>query len=160
MYRFYIHDTPTREELDIIAANIEANNFDMYVSVRQLLTSDMMYTDKAMNGIRFKNPLELTIGTVKLLHANDSNTAIDPNILDANLLRRLNWTPYYPGSVFGRDGFDDNKKWITTGTQNAWISATNYFVYNTSTGSININTILPAYRRMVTSENIPWITHS
>lgn len=43
---------------------------------------------------------------------------LDPNLYDTGILPRLNWTPYFPGSVFGRDGFDDSLKWNNTSIQN------------------------------------------
>lgn len=143
IYRFYIHDTPTRAELDTIAGVIENNNFDMFASVKTVLTLDMMYSEKAMNDVRYKNPLELTIGTIKLLQGNSfSNIILDPNVYDTNLLRRLGWTPYFPGSIFGRDGFDNSLKWMSTSNQNAWMSATNYFAYRNGTGSVNFRSLL------------------
>ncbi len=65
IYRFYIQDTPTRSELDSIAAIILANNFEMLTSIRSILALDLMYTDAAMNTIHYKNPLELYVGTLK-----------------------------------------------------------------------------------------------
>ena len=105
----------------------------MLSSIKQILALDMMYSDLSMNQIRYKNPLELGIGTLKLLHGNrSSEIVLDQNLYDTSLLRRLGWTPYYPGSVFGRDGFDDSLKWSSTSSQNAWMTATNYFTYRTN----------------------------
>ncbi|MFZ4462086.1 MAG: DUF1800 family protein [Patescibacteria group bacterium] len=142
MYRFYIHDKPTRTELDSFASVIVNNNFDILPSVKWLLASDMMYSDTAMNSVSYKNPLELMIGTIKLLHTN-SPAAIDPMILDADLLRRMNWTPYFPGSVFGREGFDENAKWFSTYTQNQWISYTSRVAFGTQSGSYQLSDVLP-----------------
>ncbi len=73
----------------------------MLSSVKQILALDIMYSDAAMNTVHYKNPLELAIGTIKLLRNNTlSGIILDANIYDTNLLRRLGWTPYYPGSVF------------------------------------------------------------
>ena len=38
-----------------------SNNFDLYTSVKWLLSHDMMYTNKSMNDVIYKNPIELTI---------------------------------------------------------------------------------------------------
>ncbi len=148
IFRFYIHDHPTRTELDTIAQIIESNNFDIFPSVKAVLALDMMYSETAMNTVRYKNPLELGIGTIKFLQGNSfSGIVSDQNIYDSNLLRRLGWTPYYPGSVFGRDGFDDSLKWSSTSNQNAWMSATNYFTYRNGTGAIDFRTLLGEYRK-------------
>jgi hypothetical protein len=61
MYKYYINDNPTKEEIITLANNIISNNFELYPSVKYLLASDMMYSDKSMNSIRYKNPVELTI---------------------------------------------------------------------------------------------------
>ncbi|MBP9779822.1 DUF1800 family protein, partial [Candidatus Gracilibacteria bacterium] len=162
LYRFYIDDHPERQQLDRIAGIIETHNFDMLLSVKEILALDMMYSDISMNQIRYKNPLELGIGTIKLLRNNThSNIILDQNLYDTSLLRRLGWTPYYPGSVFGRDGFDDSRKWTSTSNQNAWMSATNYFTYRTSgTGVINFRSQLGEYRKEVTNEVVPIFTSS
>lgn len=97
LYRFYIHDTPDRGELDQIAAIIEGNNFEMLPSVKSILSHNIMYSEKSMRSIRYKNPLELSIGTVKKLQNNDFNKmSRDPNILDTGLLRQIGWVPYSP----------------------------------------------------------------
>jgi uncharacterized protein (DUF1501 family) len=160
IYRFYIDDHPTRQQLDQIAWMIESNNFEILPSVKQILALDMMYSDLSMNQIRYKNPLELGIGTLKLFHGNKpAEIVLDQNLYDTSLLRRLGWTPYYPGSVFGRDGFDDSLKWTSTSNQNAWMTATNYFTYRTS-GSwvVDFRTLLWNYRKEVTNEIIPVMT--
>lgn len=48
IYRFYIHDTPTRDELDVIAGVIERHNFDMFLSVKEILTLDLIYSEKSL----------------------------------------------------------------------------------------------------------------
>lgn len=102
LYRFYVHGKPTRGELDTIAANIRSNDFEMLPSIKSLLASDVLYSETSMNGITYKNPLEITIGTLKILHDKDPAT-LDPRIYDTELLNMLGWRPYFPGSVFGRE---------------------------------------------------------
>lgn len=58
--RFYMYDTPTRTQLDVVAAIIESNNFEILPSLKAILSLDIMYSDVAMNSLRYKNPLELT----------------------------------------------------------------------------------------------------
>jgi len=60
-YRFYVAENPARADLDLIANNIIANNFELYPSIKWLLAQDMVYTDKSMNDVIFKNPIELSI---------------------------------------------------------------------------------------------------
>ena len=142
LFRFYIHDKPTRSELDTIAADIRSNNFEILPSVKTLLSSDVLYSEASMNGISYKNPLELTIGTLKILHDKDPLT-FDPRAYDTELLNMLGWRPYFPGSVFGREGFDDTNKWFTAYTENQWISFTTRLASVTTTGSYLLSNIVP-----------------
>lgn len=159
--RFYISDKPTRSELDFIAQIIKNNNFDILPSIKAILILDMVYTNASMNSIRYKNPLELNIGTIRFLRNNNlSGIVMDPNVYDANLLRRLGWTPYFPGSIFGRDGFDNSLKWSSTSNQGAWMSASNYFTYRTSgTGALDFLTMLGNQKKEITTGNINIMTH-
>ncbi len=143
LYRFYIYERPTRAELDTIAAQIRANNFEILPVVRYILSSDVMYSDKSMNGLLYKNPLELTIGTIKLLHRN-SPSSIDSMLRDTNLLSRFNWSPYFPGSVFGRDGFDDNAKFYSSYIQNQWMSYTSRIAFDSTAGSYSLSEVIPS----------------
>jgi hypothetical protein len=59
--RFYIHDTLTRSEYDQIAEIIKDNNFEIFPSLKKILTLDIVYSEKSMNSVRYKNPLELTL---------------------------------------------------------------------------------------------------
>lgn len=160
--RFYIRDTPSRAELDFIAQIIKNNNFDILPSIKAILVLDIVYDDNSMNSIRYKNPLELNIGTIRFLRGNTfSGIVIDPNVYDANLLRRLGWTPYFPGSIFGRDGFDNSLKWSSTSTQSAWMTASNYFTYRTSgTGAIDFLSMLGNQKKEITTGNISVMTHA
>lgn len=159
--RFYISDKPTRTELDTIAQIIKNNNFDILPSIKSVLALDMIYSNVSMNSVRYKNPLELTMGIIRHLHANDFAGIIsDPNIYDGNLLRRLGWTPLFPGSIFGRDGFDDSLKWSSTSTESAWMTASNYFTYRISgTGAVDFLSLLGAQKKEITTGNISVMTH-
>lgn len=142
IYRFYAHDVPTRAEIDALAATIEANSFDILPTVKSFLSSDALYSSASMNAVAYKTPVELTIGTAKLLHYKNPQ-AIDPMLNDTSLLSRFNWTPYMPGSVFGRDGYDANSKWYSTYLQNQWITYANRVAYVTSTGAYSVSDYLP-----------------
>ncbi len=162
IYRFYVHDTPTREELDTIAGVILRNNFEMLPSIKEILALDLVYTEKSLHTVRYKNPLELYIGSIKKFH-NQSFSGVlnDVNLKDVGMLQRMNWVPFFPGSVFGRDGFDNSYKWNNTSVQNAWITNTNYFVYqSTPSGYPEFRDFLGDYRRQLTNEVIPVMTYT
>jgi hypothetical protein len=61
MLKYYVSDAPTKEEIENVASVLIQNNFDLYPTVKYLLASDMMYSDKSINSIRYKTPIELTI---------------------------------------------------------------------------------------------------
>lgn len=153
IFRFYAHGNPTRSELDVLASTIEGNSFELLPSVKAFLSSDALYSEASMNSLSYKNPVELTIGTAKLLHAA-SPSPVDPMLNDTSLLSRFGWSPYFPGSVFGRDGFDDNAKWYTTYLQNQWITYANRIAYVTSTGSYSISEFLPSATYPITSPTV------
>lgn len=155
-------DKPTRTELDTIAQIIKNNNFEMLSSIKSILVLDMIYSNASMNIVRYKNPLELNIGTIRLLHNNAFTGIIaNPNVYDTNLLRRLGWTPYFPGSIFGRDGFDSSLKWSSTSTESAWMSASNYFTYRVSgTGAVDFLTMLGSQKREINTGSISVMTHT
>ncbi len=134
LFRFYVHGNPERTDLDPIALSIRSNSFEMLPIVKALLASDIMYSDASMNAVSYKNPLELTIGTLKILHDKDPLT-LDPRAYDTELLNMLGWRPYFPGSVFGREGFDDTNKWFTAYSENQWISFATKLASTTTTGS-------------------------
>lgn len=140
IYRFYVADFPTRSELNIIANQILINDFDLYLSVKWLLSNDIMYSDKSMNSIIYKNPIELTAGTAKLLWLT-SVLNIDSS------MRTLGWTPYLPWSIFWRDWFDENKNFFNTNTSTRWASEASRIVNEIDIDafinkSLNINELI------------------
>lgn len=121
LYRFYIAENPSRSDLNMIANEIIRNDFDLYPTVKRLFVQDMMYTSKSMNDVIFKNPLELTLGTAKILKLTDTY-----NIRSSS--RTLGWSPYYPGSIFWRGGFDENKNFFDATNSIRWASESSRIV--------------------------------
>lgn len=120
LYRFYIWEDPIKSELQEISNKIIENDFEMYPTVKWLLANDLMYSEKSMNGLIYKNPLELSLWTAKIL-----GTEYD-NIRSSSLVN-LWWNPYYPPNIFGRDWFDKNDAFFTAYTQTQWVSESSYF---------------------------------
>ena len=140
LYRYYVSEDPTLPELEQIANKLEATQFDMYQTVTFLLASDMMYSDKAKQEFRWKSPTDLVIGSLKYLHQHDTGSLLWDEVIvkDADMLTRLGYTPYIPGSIFGRDGYDENNKWITSYTINQFVSSTTQMVAFAGTGAYNL----------------------
>lgn len=155
IFRFYISDYPTKQELINFANIILQNDFNILQSTKYLLTSDLMYSDKAMNNIYYKNPVELSVWTLKLLHQNSILTWwIYPDDIistDPNIMVNLWWTPYVPWSIFWRDWFDKNYKWISSYTHNQFVSYSTNIAYKTKNNSYNIDEILT-----IKKQNLTW----
>lgn len=157
MIKYYIKDKPTQAEIEGVAAQIIANNFDIYPTIKSLLASNMMYSEEAMNSIRYKNPLELTIGTLKQLHYKNPSV-IDGLLSDTNLLSNLDWAPYNPRSIFGRPGFDENTNFMNAYFHNQWTTYTSKLAFTTGTGYYDLSELIPVTRKTTGIATV--MTHS
>jgi len=90
-----------------------------------------MYTDTLLTELRYKNPIELTIGTLKILHAKDETFVVDPLLNDTSLLVHLDWVPYNPRSIFGREGFDHNEAFMNAYFHNQWVTYASKIAFTT-----------------------------
>jgi len=61
LYIFYVADNPSKSDLNTLANKIIEYDFELYTSIKWLLANDIMYSDKSMNSIIYKNPIELSI---------------------------------------------------------------------------------------------------
>ncbi|MEA3304744.1 MAG: DUF1800 family protein [Patescibacteria group bacterium] len=142
-FRFYIHDHPSQEDMETLTDIFVANDFDIFLSTKEILSSDLMYSDLSMNSILFKSPLDLVIGTFQLVNtgsAIDISTGSTARLLDTRFLRDLGWKPYNPESIFGRDGWDDNSAFYNGYTHNKWITDLSLIIMNNE--SFDLNTII------------------
>lgn len=113
LYNFYVWEEPTTEEINQLSTHIQQNNFDIYLSVKWLLSHDMMYTNRSMNTVIYKNPVDLVVWTKKILWID--------NLRDFRYsLQNLGWTPYMPGSIFWRDGFENNSDFFNATSVIKW----------------------------------------
>lgn len=143
--KYYIKDKPTQGEIELVANQIITNNFNIYPTIKWLLASNMMYSEEAMNSQKFKTPLELTVGTLKLLHYKDSSI-VDGLLSDTSLLSNLDWKPYNPGSIFWRSGFDDNANFMNAYFHNQWSTYASKIAFTTGTGYYNLADMMPITR--------------
>lgn len=123
LYRFYVAENPIKSDLEIISNKIKENDFEIFPTVKWLLASDLMYTEKSMDDLVYKNPLELSLWTAKILWTENDD------IRNSSLVN-LGWNPYYPPNIFGRDWFDKNDAFFTAYTQTQWVSESSYFANN------------------------------
>ncbi len=113
LYNFYVWENPEISEINNISSELIQSNFDIYTTTKWLLASDIMYTQRSMNTVIYKNPVDLIVGTKKLLWVENLSTF-------RHSLSNLWWTPYMPGSIFWRDGFDENKEFFNATSVIKW----------------------------------------
>ncbi len=147
LLKFYVKDTPTENEIKNLWNTLLSNNFELYPTIKTLLSSDILYSDEVMNSLRYKNPLELAIWTLKLLHYKNPQTT-DELINDTSLLTNLDWVPYNPRSIFWRGWFDDNKDFMNAYFHNQWSTFASKIAFNSQTWSYNLSDLIPVTRKL------------
>ncbi len=140
LFRFYVDENPTRAELDIVADSLIDHDFEILPSVRELLSSNAMYSDRAMNSVRYKNPLEIVFGTAKLLHSGRPDT-VDPLLRRSDALSSIGWNAYNADSIFGREGFDANYKFFTAYVYNQWLTYATRVGNTASAGTYSLDEV-------------------
>lgn len=158
LLKYYITNAPSQTEIEAAAQILLDNNFDIFESVKDLLASDMMYSEKSMNELRYKNPIELVIWTLQLLHQNNVNL-LDPLLKDSSILSNLGWIPYRWGSIFGRDGFDNNALFYNSYFHNQWISYVTNIIYNNAANTFDMVSLFP-FTRSSQAASFPLITNN
>ncbi|MCS6983156.1 MAG: DUF1800 family protein [Candidatus Absconditabacterales bacterium] len=140
LYKFYVDDRvklnnvvgDARTHIQELANQFIANKYEILPTIQWLLTREWMYSPAIKNVPQKKTPVELAIGTIKALtHRMPSTTSI--HTMNADLLTELGRIPFYPGSIFGRDGFDNADIWINDYIVNRRIMQATNFAFNTIT---------------------------
>jgi hypothetical protein len=72
------------------------------------LSSNMMYSEKSMNSIFYKNPVELILWTSKILWIEQNK------LYQSSGLNNIWRAPYFPWTIFWRDWFDENDKFYNS----------------------------------------------
>lgn len=121
LYRFYVAENPTNAELKTISNKIIENDFEFYPVVKWLLADDIMYSEKSMDAVIYKNPVELSLWTAKILWLDNTD-------ISYSSLYYLGRSPYAPNNIFWRDWFDKNAWFFTAYTQTQWVSQSSIFV--------------------------------
>lgn len=124
---YYVSETPSAADLTSFASVIEKNNFQILPSLTWLLSSDIMFRPQYMQADHYKTPLELVASYYSTLYGRN-NYSVTPN---GTVLGALNFAPYLPGSVFGRDGFNSNALFYSGTILNSWVS-NNYRLVHTA----------------------------
>jgi len=120
LMHYYLSDTPSSADLNSFASEILLNKFQILPSVKWLLSSDIMFRPDYMQADRYKTPLEAVASLYSGLYGRNDFSAVP----DSALLSSMNFTPYLPGSVFGRDGFNSNPLFYSGTIVENWVHTT------------------------------------
>ncbi len=130
LMHYYVSDTPSAQDLSTFAAVIEKNKFQIMPSLTWLLSSDIMFRPQYMQADRDKTPLELVASYYSTMYGR-SDYSVAP---DGAILGALDFAPYLPGSVFGRDGFNENALFYSGTIVNSWVSSSYRLTHSAEQG--------------------------
>jgi len=144
--KHYLSDNPTSQEIISLWNKLVENNFELYPTIKWFFTSDIFYKQEYIEEIRYKNPLELVIWTLKLLHSKDSNFIVSKHLEDQNILANLDFVPYNPRSIFWRGWFIDNSSFMNAYFHNTWTTFTSNIAFRSWEWYFDLENILPTKR--------------
>jgi len=107
LFTFFVHDDPSKNVIESLAATLRESDFNISPVLSQLFRSQEFYSEPA-RGSRIKSPVELVIGSFRLLGLDPGDTPAS-----AFLAARLGQNIFQPPNVKGWDGGRD---WISTST--------------------------------------------
>ncbi|MDP9026036.1 MAG: DUF1800 family protein [Actinomycetota bacterium] len=132
LMHYYLSDTPSNSDLNSFASVILQNHFEILPSLKWLLGSDIMFRQQYMQADRYKTPLELVASYYSDLYGRNDYATVPT----AKLLVDLNFTPYLPGSVFGRAGFNSNPLFYSGSILENWVHTTYQLLHPGTPGQL------------------------
>ncbi len=126
LLQYYVSDNPSDQDISTFSNIIIQNNFEILPSLKWLFESNLMYQSKYMSEDKYKTPMDLVSSYYTILYGNNNYTVIP----DSQILTDLNFRPYNPGSIFGRDGFNNNILFYSGTIINRWISDSYKLLHN------------------------------
>jgi uncharacterized protein (DUF1800 family) len=118
LYKFFVHQDPTPEIIDGLAATFQQNNWELAPVLRQLLKSEHFFEERYINA-RIKSPLECLLSLPKLVGA-EPDTDLDDGFFGyiAFAASELGQRLYNPVDVAG---WPEYHSWLTENTlTNRW----------------------------------------
>lgn len=102
-YRFFVNEIPDTEKINWLATRFFKSNYEIKQLLNDIFSSDWFYDSKNI-GTRIKSPVELLVGTRRML-------PMEPQKEESQLLiqRLLGQVLFYPPNVAGWPG---GKNWI------------------------------------------------
>ncbi|HEX8932514.1 MAG TPA: DUF1800 family protein [Patescibacteria group bacterium] len=134
LLHYYVTDTPSDADILAVTKMVENNNFVILPIVKELLASDIMYNLTYMHQTRFKSPPQLVTSFYTALYGRDVFDVIPA----ANILTDLDFQPYRPGSIFGRDGFNNNQLFYSGTIIDKWIGDTHTLLAQNTRAVVNL----------------------
>jgi uncharacterized protein (DUF1800 family) len=107
LWTWLAYENPEEWVIDGLAEVLRENRFELRPVLRTILTSKAFYSERAV-GTQIKSPVQLVVGTARLLGLDLPN----PRMLN-NLLEQMGQVPFYPPNVKGWPG---GRTWINTST--------------------------------------------
>lgn len=132
LMHYYLSDTPSSADLNSFASQILRDKFEILPSAKWLLSSDIMFRPQYMQADRYKTPLEAVASYYSDLYGRNDYSVVP----DSALLSTLNFTPYLPGSVFGRDGFNSNPLFYSGTIVENWVHSTDVLLHPASSAPL------------------------
>ncbi len=108
LFRFFVHDEPTREEVNAMIWTYRIGGNRVRPVLQQLFLSKAFYSDKAII-TRVKSPVEYLVSTWKSMGLE----AVPQKDRLRNDLAEMGQVPFYPPTV---EGWDSGPAWITSST--------------------------------------------
>lgn len=108
LFRFFVHDEPTDEQLSAMIWSYRAGGNRVRPVLNQLFMSNAFYSDKAI-ATRVKSPVEYLVSTWKAMGLQD---VPQQGSLKTDLAE-MGQVPFYPPTV---EGWEGGPAWITSST--------------------------------------------
>ena len=105
LFRFFVHDDPTKADIEPLTKVYFSSAYDMRAVVGAILTSPAFYSDKAMFA-KIKSPTEFVITTLRTL---DAPLSCAPNT--GETLRSMGQELFNPPNV---KGWAEGQTWVNT----------------------------------------------
>ncbi|MGE5335196.1 MAG: DUF1800 domain-containing protein [Nitrososphaerota archaeon] len=115
MWRFFVYDNPTPQDLKPLAAAYYQHDHSIAAMVRAMFSSPAFFSARAYRA-RVKSPLEFVAGSIRALGLETNATGL------ANVLNAMGQVPLDPPNVAGWPGDGASAAWMST---QSWITRIN-----------------------------------
>jgi uncharacterized protein (DUF1800 family) len=143
LFKWFVHDNPTPEQIEPIAQAYLKSNYEIKPMVRALFTSPLFFSDDAYLA-KVKSPVEYAIGALKQIAPEASVVNLPAD------LKRMGQELFNPPSVKGWDG---GLSWMNSTTMLARMNFANNLSNSTGANGINPRQMV-AQNQLTTPEKI------